>query len=208
MTKPIQLAVLIIALLASGASGAPRIIVTTTKAGDLTILDASKSTGGKLTWRIDGEHEIIFSGTVAVVRFANYTGALVSVSPDGTVAIVLLPVRGEQPPPVDDLTAKVRELAKGLPADQRAKLAKIHRDLAAKAGKEITSSTALFAQRKREWKQMLGLEVDALLPDEWRAFDDAVNDLLDKIDEHIPDGKDGPAADFAEAFRQIAEGLK
>ena len=123
-------ALLLTAVLCCAASGAPRVEVTSTTAGDLTILDASKSTG-TLVWRIKGKHWLIDGGRIAVCR-GDFIAAVAAVA-DGTADMVLLPDGADVPdgPPADDLTAKVRELAKGLPAGDRKKVAKIHSDLAA-----------------------------------------------------------------------------
>ena len=192
-------ALLLAAVLCCAASGAPKVEVTKTKSG-LTIIDASQSTG-KLTWSIRGEHEILFGGKVAVCRVTNFTGALVSVEADGTVAILLLPISADTPPPADDLTGKVRELAKRLPAGERADVAKIHSDLAAKAGEEIMSADALFRERSTLVNDALG---DAAK--DWAGFFSAVNGLLDAVEDQV--SGEAVAADFKQAFRQIAEGLK
>lgn len=196
-------ALLLAAVLCCAASGAPNVEVTKTKSG-LTIIDASQSTRA-LTWSIRGEHEILFGGKVAVCRVANYTGAIAWVEADGKVSILLLPIADDGPPlPTDGLTARVRELARGLPAGERKKVAKIHADLAIKAGEEITSSEALFIERKKKLKDLFPKGT----PPDWFAFFSRLNGWLNEIDDYIPEGVDGPAADFADAFRQIAEGLK
>ncbi len=193
-------ALLISAVLCCAASGAPRVVVTSTQAGDLTIIDASRSTGS-LVWQIKGQHWLIDGGRIAVCR-GDFIAA-VAAGADGQADLVLLPDGADIPddPPADDLTARVRELAKRLPAGERAKVAKIHADLAAKAGKEITSADALFRERSTLVNDALG---DAAK--DWAGFFSAVNGLLDAVEDQV--SGEAVAADFAESFRQIAEGLK
>lgn len=188
--------------MAAGAE--PRVEVTTTKAG-LTIVDASKATG-QLTWSIRGDHEILFGGTVAVCRGANYTGALVSVQADGTVAILLLPIGHDTPPPpVGTLAEIARALAKNIPAGQRAAVAKIHSDLAKSIDDgSITSEKALFAERTKQVKEVLrsGRHAD------WGTWLRKTNDLMDEFAEFQEFGKDGVASGFSQPFKDIARGLE
>ncbi len=198
-------AIAVLLLLAGPLQAEPKAVVSvTTTANGLVLLDASKSVG-ELTWKIRGEHEILFGGKVAVCRVADFTGALAAVGPDGTVDLILLPVQGDTPPPAASLTDKVRKLARDLklPPDERAIVATIHDELSAKAGKEILSSAVLFVYRRH----LLTERLEATTPDDWDTFLNALGELLQEVDAHIP-GDDGPASDFAEPFRQVAEGLK
>ena len=183
--------------MAAGAE--PQVEVTTTASG-LTIIDASEATG-KLTWSIRGDHEILFGGTVVVCRFADYTGALVSVQADGTVAILLLPIGGDTPPPPADntLTDNVRRWSKGLP--NRAAVAAVHSDLADEiaAGEIKTITTALALRRER-----IKAELDTDLP-EWASFFD---DLGDELDALRRKGKLVNVKQYGAVFSEVAGGLK
>ena len=181
------------------ASGAPKVVVMSTQVGDLMVIDASKSTGA-LVWRIEGTHWLIDGGKIAVCR-GQFIIALAAVE-GGQANLVLLSNLADIPDdPADDLTSKVRELSRTLPERERADVAKIHSDLAAKAGEEIMSADALFRERSTLVNDALG---DAAK--DWAGFFSAVNGLLDAVEDQV--SGEAVAADFKQAFRQIARGLE
>ena len=197
--KTIVVSIAVVLLIAATAHAAPKavVVVTETPAG-LVILDARRSVGS-LTWRINGEHSIIFGGRVAVCR-ETYAGALAAVSSDGTVDLILLPIRSTPPlPPSDNLAALVAKLAKDLPADQRAEAAKVHNDLADRilSGEVKTITAAVRLRREGIQAVVSGAEWTAL----WSKVGVELNRMASK-------GLLVNVKDYVEPYRAIARGLK
>ena len=197
-------ALLLSVALCCAASGAPRVEVTSTTAGDLTILDASKSTG-TLVWRIKGQHWLIDDGKIAVCR-GDYIAAIAAVA-DGQLDLVLLPDGADipdDPPPSGSLTERVRTLSLELPLDQRAKVAAVHADLAerlrAGEGDTFAALKAIVESRKESMEDALG---DAW--NDWADFDAGLTRELEALRAAL---KLDTADHFAEAFEAVAEGLK
>ena len=134
-------------------------------------------------------------------RFADYTGALVSVQADGTVAILLLPIGDDTPPPPagNTLADNVRSWSKGLP--NRAVVAAVHGDLADEiAAGEIKTITSALTLRKERIKA----DLDTDLP-EWASFFD---DLGDEMDALRRKGKLVNVKQYGALFSEVAGGLK